>query len=119
MNQTKVLIVDDEPEYLSTLALFIGRKGFDVLTAGEGEEALALAASERSDVVILDILMPGMKGPEVSQKLREVLPEVKIIFASAYTKDDRRIQGLLGSGDAYITKPFELNELLANIQEIL
>ncbi|MDP6277605.1 MAG: hypothetical protein QGI11_03720, partial [Nitrospinota bacterium] len=54
-----------------------------------------------------------------SQNLREALPEVKIIFASAYSEDDSRARGLLRSGDVYITKPFELNELLAKIQEVL
>lgn len=94
------------------MKLFIAREGYDVSTARDGAEALNATASDKPDLAIIDIQLPGMKGGEACRKLREMHSDMRVIFVSAYGREDNTVQELVQIGDGYITKPFELNALL-------
>lgn len=119
MRPSRILLVDDEPEFLFTLEIFLARKGFEVITATDGETALRILPSKKIDLAILDIRMPGIGGIGVSRRLREIYPGMPIIFLSAHEEKDDFVKDLIGEGDEYITKPVSSNNLLAQIEAIL
>jgi DNA-binding response OmpR family regulator len=116
----KILVVDDEDDILNFLELVLGEKGFDVVTASGGQEALTKAQLERPDLVLLDIMMPQMDGWEVLKLLRidEETAEVPVAMLSARTEARDRVQGLQEGAIDYICKPFSLQELLGKIEAI-
>ena len=116
----KILVVDDEDDILNFLELVLGEKGFDVVTASGGQEALTKAQLERPDLVLLDIMMPQMDGWEVLKLLRvdEETAEILVAMLSARTEARDRVQGLQEGAIDYICKPFSLQELLGKIEAI-
>lgn len=110
-----ILIVEDETSILSFISLNIRKNGYRVLEAKSGEEALLYLPKEKIDIVILDIMLPGMDGYQVCQKLKEYSPNIGIIMLTARTFEEDRIRGLLEGADDYMTKPFIVKELLARI----
>ena len=104
-----VLAVDDERGILRRLKLELTPLGFRVFTSSNGEQALKIAESQRPDIVILDIAMPGMSGFEVMQRLRE-RTNVPIIFLTSKKHDHELVQGLDAGADDYIVKPFNPHE---------
>ncbi|MDM8537574.1 response regulator [Desulfobacterales bacterium HSG17] len=113
-----ILIVDDEPSNLQVLLEFLGNRNYRVLIAAGGIEAINIANSVQPDLILLDILMPGMDGFEVCKKLKNTdeTREIPIIFMSALSDTDNKIKGFdLGAAD-YITKPFNQKETLARIE---
>jgi len=116
----KILVVDDEDDILNFLELVLGEKGFDVVTASGGQEALTKAQLERPDLVLLDIMMPQMDGWEVLKLLRvdEDTAEIPVAMLSARTEARDRVQGLQEGAIDYICKPFSLQELLGKIEAI-
>jgi DNA-binding response OmpR family regulator len=116
----KILVVDDEDDNLNFLELVLGEKGFDVVTASGGQEALTKAQLERPDLVLLDIMMPQMDGWEVLKLLRvdEETAEIPVAMLSARTEARDRVQGLQEGATDYICKPFSLQELLGKIEAI-
>ena len=116
----KILVVDDEDDILNFLELVLGEKGFDVVTASGGQEALTKAQLERPDLVLLDIMMPQMDGWEVLKLLRvdEETAEIPVAMLSARTEARDRVQGLQEGAIDYICKPFSLQELLGKIEAI-
>lgn len=112
---TSVLIVDDEPQILKTLSTNLRARGYDVLSASDGESALSVAAREHPDVVILDLGLPGMDGVEVIDGLRG-WSEVPIIVLSAREQETDKVLALDAGADDYITKPFGMDELLARLR---
>lgn len=113
----KVLIADDEPNIVTALEFLLRRSGYDVATAANGEEALALVASFLPDVVLLDIMMPVKSGYEVCQRMRE-RPDwrhIKVVMLSAKGREAEVSKGLSLGADLYITKPFSTFELIEAI----
>ncbi|HHT70737.1 MAG: response regulator transcription factor [bacterium] len=114
----KILVVDDEPTIVEFVRINLEKAGFRVLTAGDGETALRLAASEQPDLVVLDVMLPGKDGFEVCRELRRTTA-VPIIMLTARDDDVDKILGLELGADDYLTKPFNPRELVARIKAIL
>lgn len=107
----KVLVVDDEPEAVELLVEFLSSKGYEVLTAASGEEALRRVKEDRPHLVLLDIRMPGMNGLEVLRRIREIDTEMGVIMVTAVNEEDVGRKALeLGAFD-YIVKPLDLKYL--------
>jgi two-component system, OmpR family, response regulator len=111
----KVMLVDDEPNILQFLELGLVNEGYQVMTAQDGLEAIDFACSFIPHIVILDVMMPGMDGFEVCQKLKEMKP-VSVIMLTAKEEIEDRVKGLTLGADDYMSKPFSFGELLARIQ---
>ncbi len=117
----KILAVDDEQDIIELLSYNLSREGFEVTTALDGEEALKKIMAKNFDLVILDLMMPGIQGIELCRILRSV-PKTKnlpIIMLTAKTEEVDRILGLEMGADDYITKPFSPRELIARIKAVL
>lgn len=117
----KILIVDDEPDILEFLRYNLKREGYDVVTAPDGKQALAVAASEKPDLIILDIMMPEMDGVEVCGRLRSMkeFQHTPVAFLTARDEDFSQIAALDSGGDDYITKPIKPRVLVSRIQALL
>lgn len=115
----RLLVVDDEPNIRDLLASSLRFAGFEVMSAGDGTEALRLATSEKPDLVVLDVMLPDMDGFTVCQKMRSSGVDTPVIFLTARDGMDDKVQGLEAGGDDYVTKPFGLEEVVARIHAIL
>jgi two-component system OmpR family response regulator len=115
----RVLVVDDEPSIVDALATCLRYEGFDVDEAVTGREALALAQDDPPDLVILDVMLPGLDGLEVTRRLRADGVNVPILFVTARDTLQDKLAGLTIGGDDYVTKPFALAEVIARVQTIL
>ena len=115
---TKVLAVDDEKIIIKGLKFSLERDGFEVICAYDADEALALAESENSDIILLDVMLPGLSGYEVCERIREY-SDVPIIMLSAKGEDMDKIMGLEYGADDYITKPYNILEVKARIKAVL
>jgi two-component system KDP operon response regulator KdpE len=114
---TRVLIVDDEPQILRALRINLQARHYDVITAADGAEALHAAASHRPDLVILDLGLPDIDGVEVIRKLRTWTP-VPIVILSGRMDSGAKVEALDAGADDYVTKPFNVEELLARIRAV-
>jgi DNA-binding response OmpR family regulator len=116
----KIMVVDDEDDILHFLELVLREKGYDVVTASNGHEALTTAQIEQPDLVLLDIMMPQMDGWEVLKLLRvdDSTAGIPVAMLSARTEAKDRVQGLQEGAIDYICKPFSLQELLGKIETI-
>lgn len=115
-----ILVVDDDPKITQLLKRVLSLEGYAVRTASSGEEGLAQAAAKDPDLVILDILMPGIDGIEVCRRLRtSSAADVPILLLTAKDDVSDRVRGLDGGADDYVVKPFELDELLARVRALL
>ena len=112
----KILIVEDEEALLKGLELNLSREGYQILTAVNGEEALRLAIRENPQLVLLDIMLPGMNGLDVCRELRNKGFDAPIIMLTAKSEEVDRVVGLEIGADDYVTKPFSRRELLARIR---
>lgn len=115
---TKVLAVDDEKIIIKGLKFSLERDGFEVICAYDADEALALAESENPDIILLDVMLPGLSGYEVCERIREY-SYVPIIMLSAKGEDMDKIMGLEYGADDYITKPYNILEVKARIKAVL
>jgi two-component system alkaline phosphatase synthesis response regulator PhoP len=115
----RILIVDDEPEMVRGLQDNLRFEGYQTLTAGNGERALALAVSEAPDLIVLDLMIPGQSGWEVCRALRQRGLDIPIIMLTARGEEADQVRGLELGADDYVTKPFSLRELLARIRAVL
>lgn len=115
---TKILVVDDEPSVNDLLAYNLRKAGYDVLTTGDGRDALVLAHASSPDLVLLDIMLPGMDGLDVCRELRKT-SDVPIIMITARGEEIDRVVGLELGADDYVSKPFSVRELLARIKAVL
>lgn len=115
---TKVLAVDDEKIIIKGLKFSLERDGFEVICAYDADEALALAESENPDIILLDVMLPGLSGYEVCERIREY-SGVPIIMLSAKGEDMDKIMGLEYGADDYITKPYNILEVKARIKAVL
>jgi DNA-binding response OmpR family regulator len=115
---TSVLIVDDEPAIVRLVRDYLERAGFEVLTAGNGEDALQVFARSRPDLVILDLALPHMDGLDVARSMRRA-GDVPIIMLTARTEEADRVAGLELGADDYVTKPFSAREIVARVRAVL
>ncbi|MCY4080112.1 MAG: response regulator transcription factor [Caldilineaceae bacterium] len=115
MNSTRLLIVEDEPTLLDTLKYSLERQGYDVVTASDGVQALSIAKEEKPDLVILDVMLPGLDGFEVCRILRQEM-SLPILMLTAKDEEVDKIVGLEVGADDYLTKPFSMRELLARVR---
>jgi two-component system OmpR family response regulator len=115
----RLLVVEDEPALLALLAGSLRAVGFVVSTAGDGEEALRAAWRDRPDLVVLDVMLPGLDGFEVVRRLRGGGLAVPVVFLTAREATEDKVRGLGSGGDDYVTKPFSLAELEARIHAVL
>lgn len=114
----KILLVDDEPTLLDTLAFNLRASGYEVLTAADGVAALEVARAETPQLVILDLMLPELDGLTVCRNLRHV-SDIPILVLTARTGELDKIVGLESGADDYMTKPFSLGELQARIRALL
>ncbi|MCR4832797.1 MAG: response regulator transcription factor [Butyrivibrio sp.] len=117
--KNRILIAEDDKDILSLLRLYLEKDGFDVLFAEDGLVAYDLIEQEEPDLVISDIMMPGMNGYDLIQKIRKSRNNVPIIILSAKNQDNDKILGLDIGADDYITKPFNPLELVAHVKAAL
>jgi two-component system alkaline phosphatase synthesis response regulator PhoP len=115
----RVLLVEDEPGVAMTLTDLLQGEGYDVETAADGKTGLARASSEAFDVLLLDVMLPGMNGFDVCRELRRVGKDVAILMLTARGQLTDRVVGLKLGADDYLTKPFEPPELLARVEALL
>jgi DNA-binding response OmpR family regulator len=112
---SRVLVVEDEETLLFTLAHNLRREGYDVITAQRGDDGLRLAREKRPDLILLDLMLPGMDGIQVCRLLRRDM-SVPIIMLTALGGESDRVVGLDTGADDYLTKPFGMRELMARIR---
>ncbi|WP_298592837.1 response regulator transcription factor [uncultured Rothia sp.] len=114
----KILIVEDEEALSDPLAFLLGREGFQTIVVDNGLDALPVFDREGADLVLLDVMLPGMSGMEVCRKLREV-SSVPIIMLTAKDSELDKVLGLELGADDYVTKPYSARELIARIRAVL
>lgn len=114
----KILLVDDDPTTLSFLSEYLQSETMQIITASSGAEALRAAFREQPDLVVLDVMMPGMDGWETTARLRD-LSDMPIILLTAKSTEDDKLRGFHLGVDDYVTKPFSFAELAARIQAVL
>lgn len=115
MQSAAILVVDDEPPILDLIASYLRADGFVVHTAKDGPSALAQARAIRPDLIVLDVMLPGMDGLEVCRRIQQEF-DVYVLMLTARTEEIDKIVGLSVGADDYLTKPFSLRELLARVR---
>lgn len=116
---SKILVVDDEKNITTVLKAYLEREKHNVLTAHDGQTALQLAHSEKPDLIILDLMLPGLSGEEIMQQLRREGSRVPVIMLTAKSAMDEKVYGLAIGADDYIVKPFSSQEVVARVKTIL
>ena len=106
----RILIVDDEPEICECLKDFFQGKGFSVLMAFSGEAALQQLSQQRVEVILLDVKLPGLHGLEVLKRIKQMIPEAKVVMVSGLTYPELRRRARRYGACAYVTKPFDFSE---------
>ena len=121
MEPARILVVEDDDTVALTIERCLRRDNYKVTLASSGVQALQLARRRIPDLVLLDVTMPGMDGFAVCREMRQdpVLRQVPIIFLTARSKEEDRINGFLAGGDDYLSKPFNLEELSLRVRAVL
>jgi DNA-binding response OmpR family regulator len=116
-----VLVADDDPDILSLVTLRLERAGYDVVSAGDGEQALASALARTPDLALLDVMMPKLDGYEVTERLRgeEATRYVPIILLTARVQEADIARGIEAGADDYVEKPFSTQDLSKRVQAVL
>src|SRR5581483_3972304 len=117
--EARLLVVDDEPNIVELLSASLRFVGFEVATATDGLDAMQQARRRRPDLLVLDVMMPGMDGFDMVRKLRGEGLQMPVLFLTARDATADRVTGLTLGGDDYVTKPFSLEEVIARIRAIL
>ncbi|HET6965593.1 MAG TPA: response regulator transcription factor [Acidimicrobiales bacterium] len=118
MSGSHILVVDDDPTVVDVMARYLDREGFEVATAGDGPAAVDAAQRRLPDLVVLDLMLPGMEGFEVLRRLR-LLGPVAVIMLTALGEEEDRVAGLDLGADDYVTKPFSPREVTARVKAVL
>lgn len=120
MGERKILVVDDEQHILELIQFNLESKGYDVLTCDNGEGAVRIVSKEKIDLMILDLMLPGIDGIEVCKRIRNSdNKNLPIIMLTAKGEENDKIKGLDIGADDYMTKPFSIRELLARINAVI
>jgi DNA-binding response OmpR family regulator len=117
----KILVVDDEPDILETIKMRLEANGYNVLTATDGNEGYKKAKTELPDLIILDLMLPGLDGYQVCRLLKfdENYRHTPIIMLTAKSQEEDKMWGEKAGANYYLTKPFRPNELLQKVKELL
>ena len=118
MSSIRILVVDDEPPMVELVRGYLAREGWEVLTASDGNEALETVQTEHPDVVVLDLMLPGVDGVEVCRRIR-TFSDAYVVMLTARSEEVDKLIGLAVGADDYLTKPFSPRELVARIRAIL
>ena len=113
------MIVEDDEAVVELLSTHLSREGFDISSNGDGEEALAMIEARPPDLIVLDLMLPGMSGIELCRSLRRARLAVPIVIVTGRSSEADRIRGLESGADDYLTKPFSLRELTVRIRTLL
>ena len=116
---SRVLVVDDDDTIAGVLADYLRRAGHDAVRVGDGPAALSHIAADRPDLVVLDLMLPGLDGLEVCRRVRSSRPDLPVIMLTALGEAEDRIAGLEVGADDYVTKPFSPRELVLRIESVL
>lgn len=119
MSQTKILVIEDEERIRQFLQRGLGFEGFRVDVAEDGPTGLKLARDNPPDLILLDVMLPGMDGLEVCERLRSVNDEVPVLMLTAKESIEDRVKGFDAGADDYLVKPFAFDELLARVRALL
>jgi DNA-binding response OmpR family regulator len=111
-----ILVVEDDPIIRQTVDYALRRAGFSTRASGDGIEALQMATESAPDLILLDLMLPGIDGFEFAQHIRRTDPEVAIVMVTALGEERDKVRGLDAGADDYITKPFSMEELLARVR---
>jgi DNA-binding response OmpR family regulator len=116
-----VLVADDDPDILQLVALRLGRSGYDVVTASDGEQALDAALERAPDLALLDVMMPKLDGYQVTERLRgnATTRRMPVILLTARVQEADVARGIQAGADDYVKKPFSTQELRARVQAVL
>jgi len=117
MENLRVLVVDDEADFLETIVMRLQRRKIDASGVDDGKKALEIVENERFDVVVLDVLMPGMDGIETLKLLKKRKPFIEVIILTGHGSVESGLQGMQFGAFDYIMKPADLDELLEKIQQ--
>jgi len=117
MENLRVLVVDDEADFLETIVMRLRRRKIDAYGVDGGKKALELVENERFDVVVLDVLMPGLDGIETLKLLKKKKPFIEVIILTGHGSVESGLQGMQFGAFDYIMKPADLDELLEKIQQ--
>ena len=117
----KILVVDDEPNIVQSLAFVFNREGFDVATAGDGVQAMSMIRDSKPNLLILDIVMPNKNGYEVCQEIKSdpELQDIQVVMLSSIGNEDYRHLAMQQGADDYINKPFSPMQVVTRIKELL
>jgi two-component system OmpR family response regulator len=115
----RALVVDDEPALVELIQMALRYEGWQVETASDGATALSKARSFEPDVIVLDIMLPGLDGLDVLRRMRAAGDDVAVLFLTAKDAVSDRVVGLTAGGDDYVTKPFSLEEVVARLRALL
>src|SRR5512140_2061805 len=117
-HMTKILVIDDEPSIINLVTAYLKPEGYEVYTATDGNAGLKAALAFKPDLIILDLMLPGMDGIELLTRLRRE-SDVYVIMLTARTEETDKIVGLSVGADDYVTKPFSPRELMARLKAAL
>jgi DNA-binding response OmpR family regulator len=117
--KTKVLIVDDDAKMREGLDEILGGAGYDTATAGNGEEALRRIREENLNLVITDLMMPGMNGMEVLREIKKLSPSTKVIMITAFGTIDSAVEAMKQGASDYLVKPFGAEDVIAKVGKVL
>jgi two-component system, OmpR family, response regulator len=118
VSKPKVLVIDDEENVCELITLYFEKAGYDVVCSGDGNEGMDMVRSQKPDIVILDLMLPGMDGLDVCKEIRK-FSNVPLIMLTARVDEVDRVLGLEIGADDYVTKPFSPRELLARVKAVL
>ncbi len=117
----KILVVDDEPNIVQSLAFVFNREGFDVATAGDGVQAMSMIRDSKPNPLILDIMMPNKNGYEVCQEIKSdpELKDIQVLMLSSISNENSRRHAMSQGADDYINKPFSPMQVVTRLKELL
>lgn len=119
MSKGKILVVDDSPTQLNMMRAPFEENGYQVVTASDGEEAIAMVESENPNLVVLDVIMPKLNGFQACRKIKTIRQDIPIILLTSKNQKSDEFWGLKQGADVYMTKPFDSNELFAAAIKLL
>lgn len=117
MKKMRVMLVDDEERFLATTSKLLTRKGYEVVTAASGAEALRHLAEFPIHVVVLDVKMPGMDGIATLREIKKLSPQVEVILLTGHATVESAVEGLNAGASDYLVKPCDLDELIRKVNE--